>query len=432
MQRMLIERIENRILLGIITFVGSMILVGWVAINENARMASFEQQFLARSVERGAELFASNCSSCHGPDARGINGRAPGLNSPHLFGFNYFAEFEAEIELLQREETALDAERLELAGQLGDANEARAAQIRERLDEIAVRASEIPDEIAAAEEQIAAIEQQLQPATINGYPLDIPARLDQANWEGTLESYIFTTLVHGRPQNAEMWGGQLMSPWSQQAGGPLRDDQIQDITNYILNFDRGSGWNIEDALAVDQYARVPGVTGAAASDIEPVGYDVDAPGVLAFWEENGIVGDPVRGEAIYNSAELAEPGGITLGCSGCHGGGVAGPATSETWANINNERLTLDQFAGYTPEQYIVESILLPGAYVVPPHASGAMPANFPDRVSYQDLADIVEYLHSYDPDYVAPEAPPPMDDGGGDDGGGEENTDSANAGIGS
>ena len=78
MHRMLIERIENRILVGIIAFVGIMVLVGWVAINENARMASFSRQYDARSIERGAELFAGSCSTCHGTDGLGILGRAPG------------------------------------------------------------------------------------------------------------------------------------------------------------------------------------------------------------------------------------------------------------------------------------------------------------------------------------------------------------------
>ena len=44
-------------------FVGMMILVGWVAINEEARMQSFVRQHTGRSIERGAELFASLCPS---------------------------------------------------------------------------------------------------------------------------------------------------------------------------------------------------------------------------------------------------------------------------------------------------------------------------------------------------------------------------------
>ena len=69
-------------------FVGMMILVGWVAINEEARMQAFVRQHTGRSIERGAELFASLCSECHGEEGYGADNRAPGLNNPHLFGFD--------------------------------------------------------------------------------------------------------------------------------------------------------------------------------------------------------------------------------------------------------------------------------------------------------------------------------------------------------
>ena len=83
-----IKSIEGRILAGITMFVGMMILVGWVAINEEARMQSFVRQHTGRSIERGAELFASLCSECHGEEGYGADNRAPGLNNPHLFGFD--------------------------------------------------------------------------------------------------------------------------------------------------------------------------------------------------------------------------------------------------------------------------------------------------------------------------------------------------------
>ncbi len=401
LERMIFEKIETRILVGILSFVGIMIMIGWVAINENGRMASFERQFQARSVERGAELFASNCSTCHGTDSRGLAGRAPGLNSPHLFGFDFTADARGIIIGLEAERTGLEQEQLTLATELPNATSARTEAINTRLGEIATRLGEIPDEIAVQEAAIDDILAQLVPATLAGYPSadairdnpGLATRLGQANWEGTLESYIYTTLVHGRTQTGEMWGGNVMQAWSQRTGGPLRDDQIQDLTNYILNFDKGNDWTIGDALAVGQYAMVPGIGGGEAT-AEAAGEDVDA--VLVAWEENGIVGDAARGETIYNNQAPSEVGSL-LGCSGCHMGGAQGPATELTWDNIVNERLLLDQYVGYTPEQYIVESILHPNNYIAPGGwQAGQMPQNFSDRVSVQDLADIVAYLETY------------------------------------
>ena len=43
MNILFIRSIEGRIVAGITMFVGMMILVGWVAINEEARMQSFVQ-----------------------------------------------------------------------------------------------------------------------------------------------------------------------------------------------------------------------------------------------------------------------------------------------------------------------------------------------------------------------------------------------------
>jgi type VI protein secretion system component VasK len=70
---------------------------------------------------------------------------------------------------------------------------------------------------------------------------------------------------------------------------------------------------------------------------------------------------------------------------------------------VLNERLVLPQFAGYTAQQYVLESIVVPGAYTVEGYAAGLMPANYGQITSAQDLADIVAYLNSTDPNYVPP-----------------------------
>lgn len=416
LERMLIDKIENRILVGLVMFVGIMLLVGWVAINENARMASFERQHLARSIERGAELFAANCSTCHATDGRGIAGRAPALNSPHFFGYDYLAEANAQIDALRSEENALNAERLALADELTnpDTTEERQAEIQERLAEIQDRLNGpegIQVELTAALEARAEVAEQLQPAILRGYPLEMdglqiasttdsagnevlayePSRLSQIAWPGTLENFIFTTLVHGRPTSISYWSGNQMAAWSQDAGGPLRDDQIQDLTNYILNWDKGDDWTVADALSVDQYAIVPGL-GGGESDVEVAGTDVDAI-VTALADVNG---DATRGEAIYSGADLTEAGAI-LGCAGCHNGAVNGPATAEKWDAIHTgPRLEDPALEGYTPIQYLVESIVAPNEYIVAPWPSGQMLGVYGQQMTVQDIADVLAYLESF------------------------------------
>jgi len=435
MNRLLIERIEGRILLGITMFVSTMILIGWVAINEPARMASFERQHLGRSIELGAELFASNCSTCHGADGRGIVGRAPGLNSPHLFGFDFLSDVNGQIGILQRQVADLDAlieeAQAERDGLVSEIAEASA----ERQDEIVARIAEIDELLNADVEgslpaQIAEFQVQIDPllaerdlqieslfiamdsnylpgydaavaeAESEGNPLILTNylasdadRLNQMAWGGDLRSYLTTTLIHGRPGSGNVWDGNIMAAWSQIAGGPLREDQIDDLVNYMLNWDQEE-WTLEDLYAVNQFGKLKAdaaLAGSGASDVMVIGTNVEEATAATI----ALTGDPVRGEALYNGGERTEAG-IRLGCSSCHLGGAQAPATELTWEVVNNERLLDPALAGYTAEQYLVESIIRPNDYVVETYASGVMPANYGDQFTAQDMADVIAYLRSY------------------------------------
>jgi len=399
LDRLLIESLENRILVGIATFVGIMVIIGWIAINEPARMAAFDDQFQGRSIERGAYLFNQNCSTCHGVDGRGLQGRAPGLNSPHMFGYDYLAAQRREIENIDiaiNNAQAIVDEYDSLsaaveAGELeGDALEEAEIRITELEPQLADAEAEIADSearISEIESEMEGIVAQLQPAIENGYDPDT-VRLEQVGWGGSLENYVFTTLVHGRPGSANYWpaSGGGMAAWGQVAGGPLREDQLGDLTNYILNWDKGGDWTIEDANAVSQYAKVPvdganlPVTDAAGG--EPVGTDVDA----ILTELPDYTGDPNNGQAIYNNK---------YACAGCHGNEVVAPPTEIQWAAAV-EGAEGRPYAG-EPERYIVESIVQPGAFVVPGYPAGAMPANFGQNITHQEMADILAYVQSFD-----------------------------------
>jgi mono/diheme cytochrome c family protein len=384
LQRLLIEKIENRILVGVTMFLGIMVLVGWIAINEPGRMQAFEQQFLGRSIERGAALFANNCTSCHGPDARGLTGVAPALNNPVLFGHDYLASIRTETQRLQTAQTEFDALTSELTAQ--DLSDERKSDIETRLAAITQEFGENPSEAIAAklaelDSQRTAFTTQVQAAIEKGYdPENLYNRLQYLGWGGTLEAFIHTTLISGRPTSESYWP-QPMAAWSQTAGGPLRDDQIQDLTNYILNFNRD--WTVEDLLAVNQFAVRPGQSGSSAIE-NPVGTDVAA----ILTELETVTGDPNNGQTLYNG---------TLACAGCHSAGLVAPKTEETWLAVSQgDRLKDPALAGYTPDQYLVESIVLPQAYTVPGFAQ-AMPQNFGERLDIQMLADILAYLKSYD-----------------------------------
>src|SRR5689334_20103419 len=106
-ERMLIGRMENRVLVGVLSFVVLMVVLGWAAINEGGRMVAFAAEEHARSVENGADTFASSCTICHGADGRGNVGRAPGLNNPQFFGHDFFPDITKQESDMAKEQGEL-------------------------------------------------------------------------------------------------------------------------------------------------------------------------------------------------------------------------------------------------------------------------------------------------------------------------------------
>ncbi|MFN8527756.1 MAG: c-type cytochrome [Anaerolineae bacterium] len=362
LQRLIFEKIESRILAGTVAFLALIAIIGWIAINEPGRMLAFENQYNGRAIERGAALFNTNCSTCHGTDGLG-SARAPALNSPYLFGHDFFAA-------INQEEESLNAE-LNAAG----TTDTRKDEINARLAELATERTNLTTRLAGT-------------AQIPGYydPAR-PSRLVNLGWTSTLHNFIYTTLVHGRPVSSNYWP-QPMPAWSQTAGGPLRADELEDLTAYILNFDKGDNWTVEDLLSVRQFpiAPIDPATVPAGGAVEAVGTDV--PAVVT--ELANYTGDPNNGQALYTS----------LACAGCHIGGAVGPATEGTWTRVNTDRLAdpaVQALGITTGEEYLVHSILNPNEYVAPNYPSGIMPPTFGDRLGYQDLADLVSYLKSQD-----------------------------------
>lgn len=148
--------VESRIIVGIISFTAMIIVIGWVAINEDARMQEFTERSEGRAIELGATLFESNCASCHGYQGLGST-QAPALNSPHMFGFNYYEDIDDQIRTvraqmssaapeemaeLETREATLFAERLIL-------EETILYDWSAEIEELTVQVNAVNEEIAA-------------------------------------------------------------------------------------------------------------------------------------------------------------------------------------------------------------------------------------------------------------------------------------------
>ncbi len=409
LQRLLIDRMENRILVGITMLLASMVLVGWIAINETGRMASFQRQHLARSIEKGAELFSSNCATCHGPAGEG-SARAPGLNNPQLFGHDYLAPLDSQIVAVESDIARLEALTATMVDEDARAqlNEDEMAAVQAGLAGFVEQHGEDP--MAALNQSLSDLATsranlilQMQSAIDRGYDPDNPTRLRNVEWGGTLDSFVLTTLISGRPVSSNYWP-EAMAAWSQTAGGPLRNDQLQDLANYVVNWGQGRNWTLEDLLRVQQFAKEP-VEGDAlvietpvAADIINIEFadvvsrreDIDVAVTRALGEIAGLTGDPNNGQTLYNGS---------LACSACHSLETVAPPTEGTFTRVSDTRLNDATLAAYDEVHYLVESILAPNAYIAAGYPSNNMPQNFGERLDAQLLADLVAYLRSQDGD---------------------------------
>lgn len=192
---------------------------------------------------------------------------------------------------------------------------------------------------------------------------DVSQRMTDMGWKGTKQDFILTTVSAGR--------GNIMPTWLDQFGGPLRPDQVQNVTNYVLNFES------------EELCAAPVVTyewPELAADFL-AGPDITAPG------------DPARGQELYT---------VTYGCAACHGSldGSTPAAIGPSLANIDTDGAT--RVEGQDAQQYVYHSILYPSDHIAPECPTGpcagppsTMPANFGARMGEnpQDMADILAFI---------------------------------------
>jgi mono/diheme cytochrome c family protein len=183
-------------------------------------------------------------------------------------------------------------------------------------------------------------------------------RLEEVGWEGTLEDYIVATVSTGRPISTRpdqyVGGGKPAMPaWSQNFGGPLRDDQVHDLATFVLNWEA-------TALGEAEIAELPTPTPGAEEAADPV----------------------ARGQQLY----------ISGGCAGCHAiadisNGVVGPNLTQAGETAATRE------DGVSAEDYIRQSILNPNAVVVEGYQPSIMPQNYDQQFGDQELDDLVAFL---------------------------------------
>ncbi|MEJ2303477.1 MAG: c-type cytochrome [Anaerolineales bacterium] len=266
----MMTRLQLEIALGTILVLATAVLLVMFGLNENTRMARFEQEQQAHAIEVGAGLFETNCSGCHGLKGEGIPGLCPPLNDRHFF----------------------------------------------------------------------------------------TDRLAEVGWPGSLEDYIIATVSSGRltstrPDQYAGQGKPAMPTWSDQLGGPLREDQIRDIATFIMNW---------QATALEQVTLT------------------ELPTPTPRPEE---LNDPVaRGQQVF----------LNSGCTGCHT--INGLSAGTVGPNLTQIGTTAEtRVEGQSAEEYIRQSILMPNEHIVEGFPQNVMPQNFGELLSQDQLNDLVSFL---------------------------------------
>ncbi len=81
-------------------------------------------------------------------------------------------------------------------------------------------------------------------------------------------------------------------------------------------------------------------------------------------------------------------------CIGCHSLDPAAMMTGPTWHNVGDISVAHAMAAGLPgPAEYLHQSIVNPGQFVVPGFTAGVMPGTYGDSLSQDDLATLISYL---------------------------------------
>jgi mono/diheme cytochrome c family protein len=255
--------VRLEITIGLLLILATMFVVLFVGVSDlTVRLDETTSAQRARSIERGAALYATNCSiPCHGIYGEGR--QAPTLNTPELFDTS-------------------------------------------------------PD-----------------------------GRIAQMGWTGTVESYIESTIAAGRP-------GTQMQPWSQEYGAPLRTDQIENLTAFIMNW-------------ADTAGEFP--EGVAPAEATPIPEDQFVTVGLQLFESQG--------------------------CTGCHA--MEGISQAQTGPELTHIATVAQERAAETGNEdaaaYIHESIVAPNEYVVSGFNPNIMPQTFAQTLSDDQINALVQYL---------------------------------------
>lgn len=209
--------------------------------------------------------------------------------------------------------------------------------------------------------------------SINAAELFNGERLRNVSFSGTVEEFLRGAISAGRPVPSQGSSyPQRMPTWGEQNGGPLRSDEIEALVSFIMNWE-------EAALAEAGDGPVAPPTG----DFVGIDITISLP-----------PGDEDRGQDLSDGA---------LGCSSCHVLSSVGPlwpaeGSTPGLGDRGETRIGQNDYTGSatSSEQYMIEAVVQVNAFVVEGFQPGIMPGNYSERITVQEMADLVAFMLSF------------------------------------
>lgn len=219
------------------------------------------------------------------------------------------------------------------------------------------------------------------PALHSHYFFTTTGRLADVGYIGSLEDYVLLTVAAGRPSKANSQWAQKMPTWGSQFGGPMRGDQVVEVTKYVMNFRESALAQTPEEDPFQPFRDVKKPVGEQSIAVL-MGAAPPAPAEAAAPAEGGVR-DP---ETLFT----------TMACMACHvmdqpqdasSRGAVGP----NFGNLADNAAT--RVAGLSADEYVYQSITEPSAFVVEGYANGIMPADFSTKMSEEEIRGLVEWL---------------------------------------
>jgi cytochrome c len=196
-------------------------------------------------------------------------------------------------------------------------------------------------------------------------------RLSDIGYAGSLHDYVAGTVAAGRPSNAISQWAAKMPTWGTDYGGPLRNDQVDAVTRFVLNWEADALQQTPEEDPWQPFQNAPTTT---------ISGTVEMPGATS--EQTGE----------RAPADLY----VSMGCMGCHN--INEPQTDTNRGPVgpnlgNIHETAATRVPGEDAQTYVHNSIVNPNAHLSPGYSGGLMPQNFQERMSEREIQLLTDWI---------------------------------------